>query len=221
MNARHIGISYNFAGDINFVEDVASFLGSYGLAVWFIGRRGPDCNSKNWQVEFIDAMVAARGVLVVVSNAALPSIEEYGRGMWSELPLVRFLGDYDLDRVLLVKRTAVPTPAPYSAFRSVGPLVTVAEASPARDQLRDWAARALAMPPVPRPEAPAEALYRPAASPVSFFEKSGVQTWYELERLDLYDEVWRCRRCGLRSESYIRVQQNPPVRCPRCDFGGR
>jgi tetratricopeptide (TPR) repeat protein len=86
-----------------------------------------------------------------------------------------------------------------------------------------WAEKVLALPPLARPQLTYEeraALNKKVDSPIGLVEKTRFTDWYELVRVDLYDVMWFCRKCGVQSESYIRGTEIPPIACPVCGFGG-
>ena len=160
-------------------------------------------------IAVLDRLYTASGVIVVFSPNAHVSHETVGCGMWRERAAVDFIRQDNSVRVREVQN-------PLSQGNEIPELLLA--------ELVDWGKMVLRLPTVDRQSlGDPNAFNTPTGEtgPVQLPEvKSKPTDWYELVRLDLYDVEWHCRRCSLKSYSYIMAHENPPTECPRCAFSG-
>jgi hypothetical protein len=230
-----LAFSYNYDGDRAFVGWLSRRLATQGIASWFLDdfnsnailaslsavdrdeRYSEDWRLKkdNWQATYLRQVQKARGVIVIRSTGAQASAGTYGRGMWREADAVEYIRRDNPVRVLTVENPDAGD----------GPADDSAVELPA---LVAWARMVVGMPPVARPRISYEQRAsfnrkldtpRGVIYPELFFQTRHTD-WYELVRLDLYDAMWFCRRCGLESENYIVGTEVPPQSCPICGFHG-
>jgi hypothetical protein len=220
----YIAVSYHYDSDIDFVRKLSAILQDQGLGCWYLEtvtkKRRPwqdyaggqfdwQEEPQNWLATFLEHLLSARGVIVVLSPHARESHQTEGRGMWKERPAIAFIREDDSKRVLEIERFDPDDPAE----KRIAEIVR-------------WAQGAITLPEVNRLAMTGEV----AASfntptgvtgPVQLPErKTRNRDWCEIVRLDLYDGQWQCRRCGLKSWNYILAHENPPIRCPGCGYMG-
>jgi hypothetical protein len=218
----YVAFSYHYNSDIDFVRRLASSLRREGIGCWYletvVGQRRPwqdyaggrfDWQEEpdNWQATFLEHLLAARGVIVVLSPSARVSHETEGRGMWRERPAIAFIREDDPRRVVEIEKS---------------------DERQSTDELPagiiEWARVAITLPPVNRLAMTGEvaaSFNRPTGEtgPRQLPElKTTHNYWCEIVRLDLYDGQWHCRRCGLKSWNYIMALEDPPIQCPRCGY---
>lgn len=229
MNAvtGYIAFSYNYDADRQFVARIADEMQQRGISTWYLPelvkptnittqqRLGGDFDwrqePQNWHAAFAERLYEAKGIIVVLSPTARESYSTVGRGMWRERAAVDFIRQDNLSRVREIEN-------PLANTEQAIPEGLVAE-------LVEWGKMVLNLPPVPRQSiGDPNAFNTPTGEtgPLQLPERKSKPTdWYELVRLDLYDVEWHCRRCSLKSYSYIMAHENPPECCPRCGFDGR
>jgi hypothetical protein len=219
----YIAVSYHYDSDIDFVRKLASRLQDQRVACWYLEtvttKRRPwqdyaggqfdwKEEPQNWQATFLEHLLSARGVIVVLSLHARESHQTKGRGMWRERPAIGFIRDDNPKRVLEIERFDIDDPAA------------------GLQQIVMWAQNALALPEVNRLAMTAEvaASFNTPTGETGAIQLPERKTrhgdWCEMVRLDLYDGQWHCRRCGLKSWNYILAHENPPIRCPKCGYIG-
>lgn len=220
----YIAVSYHYDSDIGFVRKLALLLQDQGIGCWYLetvtrkqrpwqdhagGQFDWQEEPQNWQATFLEHLLSARGVIVVLSPHAKVSHQTEGRGMWRERPAIEFIRDDDPRRVMEIGRSGEDQPTDELAARLI-----------------EWAQSIIALPAVnrlPMTGEVAASFNRPTGEtgPAQLPErKTAHRDWCEIVRLDLYDGQWHCRRCGLRSWNYILALENPPAQCPRCGYAG-
>ena len=221
MSVSYIAFSYHYASDYEFMRQVATALAAQGVPTWYLDKLDKPLNvtreqriasvldwrevPQNWHATFLDHIILAGGILIVLSEPAAESRNSMGRGMWRERASIDYLS---ADNPLRVREI----------IRNAG--------MPSEELIEDlalWGRQVLALPPVLRSTVDhPNALNRSTGlkGPGQWPElKTRASVWYELVRLDLYDVQWHCRRCGLQSFPYTFSEEFPPLLCPRCGFG--
>jgi hypothetical protein len=219
MESAFIAFSYHYDSDIGFVRTLARILENRRIPCWYLETLGQEQRSclglgynwekdpENWQAIFLEHLLHARGVIVVLSQDAKYSLETGGHGMWRETPAIEFIRKDNPERILEIE---------------VFPIHDENENRLA--EIVKWSKRILNLPAVHREPMDgriAVSFNRPirplGKGPGGKYVPS---YWCELVRLDLYDVEWCCRRCSLRSDNYEEAYWNPPHSCPRCGYGG-
>lgn len=220
----YIAVSYHYDSDIEFIRQLAQLLHSRDIGCWYLetvtkktrpwhdyagGKFDWQEEPQNWQATFLEYLISARGVIVVLSPQAKISHQTEGRGMWREQPAIKFIKNDDPRRVIEIERSNEDLPSNELLERVI-----------------EWAQVVLALPAVDRQGMTGEvaaSFNRPTGNtgPWQLPErKTAYRYWCEIVRLDLYDGQWYCRQCGLRSWNYILANENPPIQCPRCGYRG-
>jgi len=222
----YIAFSYNFSADYEFVVRLGTELERRGVSTWFLGelQHPTDVTNQqrlsgdydweaeldNWHATFVEHLIGATGIIVVLSDGARASHATLGRGMWRERAAVDFLRS---DNALRVRDVENPTRRPGNAI----PEGLIHE-------LVSWGQQVLNLSPVSRPSISDPNSFNLPSGDMGRTQlpnrKSVVTEWYELVRRDIYDVQWHCRRCSLKSAPYIMRDENPPEKCPRCGFTG-
>ncbi len=222
----YIAFSYHYEEDYNFVAYLAEELKEHGVNAWYLGkiessknvtnhqRLGGDFNwqdeLKNWHATYVEHLLDANGVLVILSDEARASYFDVGRGMWRERAAVDYIRKDNPERVRNFECPIMPSE------EDMPPGLV--------NDLVLWGRAALELPRVKRPMITDLDLHNLETGLSGGFQlperKSKVTEWYELVRRDLYDVQWHCRRCSLSSGTYIMAQANPPSSCPRCGYFG-
>ena len=219
-----VALSYHYDSDIKFVRHLARTLDDRGIGCWYLEtvtkKRRPwqdyaggnfdwQEEPQNWQATFLEHLLSARGVIVVLSSNAHQSHQTEGRGMWRERPAIKFIANDDSRRVLEIEVFEVES-----------------DSSDQVSRIEAWARTANSLPEVNRAKMTDEvaaSFNTPtcASGPVQLPErKTHYRDWCEIVRLDLYDGQWHCRQCGQRSWNYILAHETPPIQCPRCGYAG-
>ena len=220
----YVALSYHYDSDIEFVRRLVLLLQERGVGCWYLetvtekrrpwqdyagGKFDWQEEPQNWQGTFLEHLLSARGVIVVLSPHAKVSHQTEGRGMWRERPAIAFINDDDPRRVIEIERSNEDQPTDELLAK-----------------IMEWAKTAITLPEVNRLIMTGEvaaSFNTPTGEtgPMQLPErKTAHHDWYEIVRLDLYDGHWHCRRCGLKSWNYILAHENPPVQCPRCPYIG-
>ena len=220
----YVALSYHYNSDIDFVRSLSSILQNQGMGCWYletvVKKRRPwqdyvggnfdwQEEPQNWQATFLEHLISARGVIVVLSIHAKESHQTEGRGMWMERPAITFIQNDNPKRVLEIESFDIDDPDDARIAKIVR-----------------WAQSVLALPEVNRgamTDDVAASFNTPTgvSGPAQIPErKTNHRDWCEIVRLDPYDGQWHCRRCGLKSWNYILAHENPPIRCPRCGYMG-
>jgi hypothetical protein len=122
----YIAFSYNYSADYHFVVALAAEMRRHALPMWYLDktenptnvtnrqRLGGEFNwqgeLENWHATFVDHLINANGVIVVLSDGARASYVTEGRGMWRERAAVDYFRRDNLLRVREVEsRLRLPT----------------------------------------------------------------------------------------------------------------
>ena len=219
-----VAVSYHYKSDIEFVRQLAEALRDQGLGCWYLEtvtkKRRPSEDylsgsfdwreePQNWQATFLEHLLIARGVIVVLSREAHESRQMEGRCMWRERSAIEFIERDDQRRVLEVEVFDIDQ-----------------DAEDRMSEVVIWARRAISLPRVNRAEMKGDVaagfnLPTGVSGAMQLRErKTHYKNWCEIVRLDLYDGQWHCRQCGLQSWNYVLAHENPPIQCPRCGYDG-
>ena len=160
---------------------------------------------QNWQATFLEHLLSARGVIVVLSSKARESHQTEGRGMWRERPAIAYIQDDEPSRVIKIDRSGTDEPSD----ELMGKIIK-------------WAQEVLLLPPVNRHHMTEEVAtsFNIKQNNDPRERKTPFRHWCEIVRLNLYDEQWHCCRCGLKGSNYNGRCESPPDQCPRCAYNG-
>lgn len=223
---HYIAFSYNYGADYHFVVSLAAEMEQRGVATWYLDdlehptnmtnqqHHGGDYDWQakldNWHATFVDHLIDANGMIVVLSDGARASLTTLGRGMWRERAAVDYI---QKDNPLRVREVENPLRSPGEPI----PKDLV-------NELISWGEIVLRLPQVSRSlirDANAFNFPTGQTGPLQLPNRKSKPTeWYELVRRDLYDVQWHCRRCSLMSDPYIMGHENPSDSCPRCGYRG-
>ncbi len=219
-----VAVSYHYDSDIDFVRLLSRALEECGAPCWYLEtvtkKRRPwqdyaggqfdwQEEPQNWQATFLEHLLSARGVIVVLSSKARESHQTEGRGMWRERPAIKFIANDDPRRILETDVFDLDS-----------------DSNDRLSKILEWGRMAVLLPEVNRAEMTGDVaasfnVPTGASGPVQLPDrKTHYRSWCEIVRLDLYDGQWHCRKCGLRSWNYILAHENPPIHCPRCGYSG-
>jgi len=116
----YVAVSYHYDSDIEFVRSLALLMLDRGIGCWYLetvikrrrlwqdyasGQFDWQEEPQNWQATFLEHLLSARGVIVVLGPHAKVSHQTEGRGMWRERPAIAFIRDDDPRRVIEIERS--------------------------------------------------------------------------------------------------------------------
>jgi len=221
----YVAVSYHYDADIEFVRRMANLLDENGTGCWYLetvtknrrpwqdyvgGNFDWQEEPQNWQATFLEHLLAARGVIVVLGGNASESHQTEGRGMWRERPAIKFIEEDDSRRIIKTEAFDIDN-----------------DSDDRMREIVEWAKLVVSLPEVNRPkmDGGVAASFNIPIGTTGLVQlperKTHYGDWCEIVRLDLYDGQWHCRGCGLRSWNYILAHENPPIQCPRCGYSGK